>query len=146
MLENKLSENRVLRRIFGPKRDEVTGQWRKPHNGELHSLYPKPDIIRRIKSRRMRWPGHAARMGEGSNVYRVLVEKPEGKDQLKDQGDGGNMGSKWTLGRVAGGGCRVDSPGSGYGNLAGSRECAGEPSGSGATELVGWLVGWSIGR
>jgi hypothetical protein len=67
-------ENRVLRGIFGPKGDEVTGKWRK-----LHSLYSSPDIIRQIKSRRMRWAGHVARMGEGRNVYRVLVGKPEGK-------------------------------------------------------------------
>jgi hypothetical protein len=61
-------ENRVLRRIFGPTRDEVTGEWRKLHSGELHNLYLSPDIIRQIKSRRMRWAGHVARMGEGRNV------------------------------------------------------------------------------
>jgi hypothetical protein len=72
-------ENRVLRRIFGPKRDEVTGDWRKLHNGELQDLYTSPNIIRQIKFRRMRWAGHVARMGEGRNVYRVLVGKPEGK-------------------------------------------------------------------
>jgi hypothetical protein len=75
-------ENRVLRRIFGPKRDEVTGEWRKLHKGELHNLYSSPDIIRQIKSRRMRWAGHVARMGEGRNVYRVLVGKPEGRRPL----------------------------------------------------------------
>jgi hypothetical protein len=75
-------ENRLLRRIFGPKRDEVTGEWRKLHNGKLHNLYSSPDIIRQIKSRRMRWAGHVARMGEGINVYRVLVGKPEGKRPL----------------------------------------------------------------
>jgi hypothetical protein len=72
-------ENRVLRRIFGPKRDEVTGEWRKLHNGELHDLYSSPDIIGQIKSRRMRWAGHVARMRAGRNVYRVLVRKPKGK-------------------------------------------------------------------
>jgi hypothetical protein len=72
-------ENRVLRRIFGPKWDEVTGERRKLHNGELNDLYSSPDIIRQIKSRRMRWAGHVTRMGEGRNVYRVLVGKPEGK-------------------------------------------------------------------
>jgi hypothetical protein len=77
-----LFENRVLRGIFGPKRDEVTGEWRKLHNGELYNLYLSPDIIRRIKSRRMRWAGHVARMGEGRNVYGVLVGKPEGKRPL----------------------------------------------------------------
>jgi hypothetical protein len=67
-------ENRVLRRIFLPKRDEVTGEWRKLHNGELHNLYASPDIIRQIKSR-MRWAGHVARMGEGRKVYMALVKK-----------------------------------------------------------------------
>jgi hypothetical protein len=75
-------ENRVLRRIFGSKRDEVTGEWRKLHNRELHNLYPSPDIIRQIKSRRMRWAGHVARKGEGRNVYKVLVGKPEGRRPL----------------------------------------------------------------
>jgi hypothetical protein len=75
-------ENRVLRRIFGPKRDEVTGEWRKLHNEELHILYSFPDIIRQIKSRRMRWTRHVACMGEERNVYRVLVEKLEGKRPL----------------------------------------------------------------
>jgi hypothetical protein len=73
------SVNRVLRRIFGAKRDEVTGEWRKLHSGELHNMYSSLDIIRQIKSRRMRWAGHVARMGEGRNVYRVLVGKPEVK-------------------------------------------------------------------
>jgi hypothetical protein len=76
-------ENRVLRRIFGPKREEVTGEWRKLHIGELHNLCSSPDIIRQIKSRRMRWAGHVARMGEGRHVYRVLVGKPEGKKPLE---------------------------------------------------------------
>jgi hypothetical protein len=77
----RVFENRVLR-IFGPTRDEVTGEWRKLHNGELHNLYLSPDIIRQIKSRRMRWAGHVARMGEWRNLYRVLVGKPEGKRPL----------------------------------------------------------------
>jgi hypothetical protein len=75
-------ENRVLRRIFGPKRDEVTGGWRKLHNEELHNLYSSPSIIRVFKSRRMRWAGHAARWGERRNAYRILVGKPEGKRPL----------------------------------------------------------------
>jgi hypothetical protein len=75
-------ENRVLRRIFGPKRDEVTGEWWKLHNEELHNLYSSPDIIRQVKSRRMRWSGHVARMGEERNVCKVLVGKPEGKRPL----------------------------------------------------------------
>jgi hypothetical protein len=72
-------ENRVLRVIFGPKRDEVTGEWRKLHNEELRDLYSSPSIIRIIKSIRMRWTGHVARMGEKKNAYRLLVGKPEGK-------------------------------------------------------------------
>jgi hypothetical protein len=72
-------ENRVLRGLFGPKGDEVTGEWRKLHSRELHNLYSSPDIIRQIKSRRMRWAGHVERMGEGRNVYRVSVGKPKGK-------------------------------------------------------------------
>jgi hypothetical protein len=82
--EHKLRvfENRVLRRIFGPKRDGVRRRWRKLHNEELHNLYSSPSIIRIIKSRRMRWAGHVARMGEKRNVYRLLVGKPEGKRPL----------------------------------------------------------------
>jgi hypothetical protein len=71
--------NRVLRRILGPKREEVTGEWKKLHNEELHNLYSSLNIIRQIKSRRMRWAGHVERMGEERNVYRVLMGKPEGK-------------------------------------------------------------------
>jgi hypothetical protein len=72
----------MLRRIFGPKRDEVTGGWKKLHNEELRDLYSSPSIIRIIKSRRMRWAGHVARMGEKRNAYRLLVRKPEGKRPL----------------------------------------------------------------
>jgi hypothetical protein len=72
----------VLRRIFGLKRDEVTGEWRKLHKEELHDLYSSPAIVRMIKSRRNRWAGHVAWMGEGRGVYRVLVGKPEGKRPL----------------------------------------------------------------
>jgi len=75
-------ENRVLRRIFGPKKDEVTKEWRKLHNEELNDLYYSPNILRVIKSRRMRWAGHEARMGERRGIYRVLVGKPEGKRPL----------------------------------------------------------------
>jgi hypothetical protein len=108
----RVFENRVLRRMFGPKRDEVTGEWRKLHNVELHNLYSSPDIIRQIKSRRMGWAGHVARMTEGRNVYRVLMGKPEGKGHLEDQGVDGRMGSNWTLGILVGG-CGLGSPGSG---------------------------------
>ena len=78
----RVFENRVLRRIFGPKRDEVTGEWRKLHNEELNDLYCSPNILRVLKSRIMRWAGHLARMGEGRVVYRVLVGKPERKRPL----------------------------------------------------------------
>jgi hypothetical protein len=73
----RVFENRVLRKIFGPKRVE-DGSWRKLHNDKLHSLYSSPNIVRVIKSRRMRWAGHVARMGEGRDVFRVLVGRPEG--------------------------------------------------------------------
>jgi hypothetical protein len=79
-------ENRLLRRIFGPKRDEVIGGWGKLHNEELHNLYSAPSIIKTIKSKRMRWTGHVARMGEKRNAYRISVGKPEGKRQLGRQG------------------------------------------------------------
>jgi hypothetical protein len=72
----------VLRRIFGPKRDEVTGEWRKMHNEELRDLYTSPSIIRIIKPRRMTWAGHVARMGEKRNAYRLIVRKREGKRPL----------------------------------------------------------------
>ena len=75
-------ENRVLRKIFGPRRDEVTGEWRRLHNEELNDLYSSPNIVRVIKSRRIRWGGHVARMGEERGVYRVLLGKPEGRRPL----------------------------------------------------------------
>jgi len=74
--------NMVLRRIFGPRKDEVTGEWRRLHNEELNDLYYSPNIVRVIKSRRMKWAGHVVRMGEERGVYRVLVGKPEGKRAL----------------------------------------------------------------
>jgi hypothetical protein len=112
-------ENRVLRRIFGPKRDEVTGEWRKLHSEELHNLYSSPDIIRQVKSRRMRWAGHVARMGEERKVYKVLVGKPEGKRPL------GRLRSRWEDGtrmdlRESGlGWCGLDSTVLGQGPVAG---------------------------
>ena len=72
----------MLRRIFGPRSDEVTGEWRRLHNEELNDLYSSPNIVRVIKSRRMRWAGHVARTGEERGAYRVLVGKPEGKRLL----------------------------------------------------------------
>ena len=79
-------ENMVLRRIFGPRREEVTGEWRRLHNEELHDLYSSPNIVRVIKSRRTRWAGHVARMVEERAVYRVLLGKPEGRNQWGDLG------------------------------------------------------------
>ena len=78
----RVFENMVLRRVFGSKRDEVTEEWRKLHNEELRDLYSLPNIVRVVKSRRMRWAGHVARMVEGRVVHRVLVGKPEGKRPL----------------------------------------------------------------
>jgi hypothetical protein len=78
----RVFENRLLRMIFGPKRDGITGEWRRLHKKELNDQYSSPKIIRVIKSRRMRWAGHVARMGEGRGVYRVLVGRPEGRRPL----------------------------------------------------------------
>jgi hypothetical protein len=78
----RVFENRLLRKIFGPKRDEVTRELRKIHNEKFNDLYSSPIIVQLNKSRRMRWAGHVARMGEGRVVYRILVGKPEGKRQL----------------------------------------------------------------
>jgi hypothetical protein len=115
----------------------VTGEWRKLHNEELHNLYSSPDIIKQVKSRRMRWAGHVARIGEERKVYNVLVVgKPEGKRPL------GRPRRRWEDGiimdlRVIGfGGCGLDLTGSGQGPVAGCCECGDEPSGSCATELV----------
>jgi len=78
----RVFENRVLRRIFGPKRDEVTREWRKLHNEELNDLYSSPNIIQVIKLRRMRWAGHVAYIGERQGIYRVFMGKSEGKRPL----------------------------------------------------------------
>jgi hypothetical protein len=90
-------------RIFGPKREE-DGSWRKLHNGELHSLYSSPNIVRVIKSRRMRWAGHVARMGRKAVFTRCWFEGPNGRDHWEDLGVGGRITLRWTLGRQ-------DSPG-----------------------------------
>jgi hypothetical protein len=107
----RVFENRFLRRIFGPKRDDVTGEWRKLLNEELHNLYSSPDIIRQVKPRRMRWAGHVARMGEEIKLYKIWWKSPKERDHLEDQGVGGMMGLKWILGRLAWGGCGLDSTG-----------------------------------
>jgi hypothetical protein len=125
-------ENRVLRRIFGSKRDEVTGEWRKLHNEKLHNLYSSPDIIRQVKSRRMRWAGHVASMGEERKVYKVLVGKPEGERPRHRWEDGIRM----DLREIGLGGCGLDWTGSGQAPMAGCGECGDEPSGSCATELL----------
>jgi hypothetical protein len=88
-------ENRVLRRIFGPKRDEVTGEWRRLHNEELYALYSLRNIIRAIKCRKMRWAGHVARMGERRGAYSILVGEPEERDQLEDLRVDGKIILKW---------------------------------------------------
>jgi hypothetical protein len=100
-------ENRVLRRIFGPKRDEVTGEWRKLHDEDLRDLYSSPSIIRIIKARRMRWERHVARMGEKRNVYRLLVGKPEGRRPL------GRPRRRYVNNRGRLGRCGLDWSGSG---------------------------------
>jgi hypothetical protein len=104
----RVFENTVLRQIFGPKREDA-GSWRKLHNDELHDLYSSPNIVRVIKSRRMRWAGHVTRMGEGRGVYRVLIGRPEGKRPLgrprrrwednirMDLGEIGNDRVNWIL-------------------------------------------------
>jgi hypothetical protein len=91
--------NTMLRRIFGPKREE-DGSWRKLHNYKLHGLYFSPNIVRVMKLRRMRWSGNVARMGEGRDVYRVLVGRPEGKRPLGRPRLCGRITLRWTLGRL----------------------------------------------
>jgi hypothetical protein len=93
----RVFENRVLRKIFGPKREE-DGSRRKLHNDELHSLYSSPNIVRMIKSRRMRWAGHVARIG-GEVPTRFWLGSPKARDHWKDLGVDGRITLKWTLGR-----------------------------------------------
>jgi hypothetical protein len=88
-------ENRVLRRIFGPKRDETTGEWRRLHNEELNDLYSSPNIIRVIKSRKMRGARHVARMEEKRGAYRILVGRPEGSHHLGEPAVEGRIIVKW---------------------------------------------------
>jgi hypothetical protein len=89
----------VLRRIFGPKMYEVTGQWRKLHSGELHNLYSSPGITRQIKSRRMRWAGHVVCIEKGEKCTGFWWESPKERDHLEDLGIGERMKLEWILGR-----------------------------------------------
>jgi hypothetical protein len=95
----RVFKNRVLRRIFGPKRGKVTGGWSKLHNEELSDLYSSPSIIRMIKSRRKRWARHVVRMGEKMNGYGLLVGEPDGKRLLEDQDVCGWIILGWILER-----------------------------------------------
>jgi hypothetical protein len=98
----RVFENRVLSRIFGPKRDEVTGEWRKLHNEELHNLYSSPDIIRQVNFKANEVGGACGAHGRGEkSVQGFGGESPKERDHLEDQGVGGKMGSKWILGRLA---------------------------------------------
>jgi hypothetical protein len=116
-IDEMLFESRVLRRVFGPKRDEVTREWGKMHNEKLNDLYSLPNIVRVVKSRRMRWAGHVVCMGEDRGVHRVLVRKPEGKRPLRRprhrwednikmdlQDVGGGHGTGWSWLRIGTGG------------------------------------------
>jgi hypothetical protein len=98
----RVSENRVLRRIFGPKREEVAGGWRRQHNEELHNLYTSRNIVKVIKSRRMRWTEHVSRMGAMRNSFKFLVGNPEGKRPLEDLGVDGRIISEWILQKQGG--------------------------------------------
>jgi len=100
----RVFQNRVLTRVFGPKRDEVTGGWRKLHNEELMDLYSLPNIVRVVKTRRMRWAGHVGHMGDGRGVHRVLVGKPEGKRPLERPRRRWEDNIKMDLREVGGGG------------------------------------------
>jgi hypothetical protein len=111
--------NRVLRRIFGPKRDEVTGEWRKLHNEELNELYCSPTIVWVIKSRKMRWAGHVARMGEGTGMYSFWWENMRERDHWGDPGLEGRIilrqiFRKWDFGVWTGLSCLQIETGGGH--------------------------------
>jgi hypothetical protein len=108
----------------------VTGEWRNLHNEELHNLYSYPDIIRQVRSGRVRWAGHVARMGEERGVCRVLVGGPEGRRPLGGPGSSWEDGIRMDLREIGLGGCGLDSTVSGQGPVAGCCECGDEPSGS----------------
>jgi hypothetical protein len=118
-------DNTVLMRIFRPKKEDVTGEWRKVHNQELYDLFSSLNIIRVIKSRRVRWEGHVARMGDRRGAYSVFVGKREGERPLGRPKRRWEDNIKMALQKVG-----WDRFGSGYGHVAGSCECGNEPSGS----------------
>ena len=128
-IQDRVFESRVLK-IFGPKRDEVTGEWRKLYNEELNGLYSSPNIVRVIKLRRMRWAVHVAHMEEERGMYSVLVGKPEGKRPLGRPKHRWEDNIKMVLQEVGCGRYGLDLAGSGYGQVAGTCECGNEPSGS----------------
>jgi len=123
-------ENRVLRRVFGPKRDDVTGEWRKLHNEELNDLYSLPIIVRMVKQIRMTLAGHVARMGERRNVYSVLVGKPEGKRSLGRPRSSWENNIKIDLQEVRCGGMDWIELAQDVSQVAGTCECGNESPGS----------------
>jgi hypothetical protein len=120
---------------FYVKKNEVTGKWRKLRSEKLHNLFSSPNIIRHIKSGRMRWARHVGRIREERKCTKFLWESPRERDHSEDQGVAGRMESEWVLGKVAGR-CGVDSFGSGSKPVTSCCKCGDEPSGSAATDLV----------
>jgi hypothetical protein len=114
----RVFENRVVRRTYEPKRDEIIGGWRKLLNDEHHNLYSSPNIIRMMKSRRMRWAGHVTHVAEKRNTYSILLRKPEGKTRVEDL-DTGRWIQKWILEKQAAG-HGLNSSGSGWRAVASS--------------------------
>jgi len=135
-------ENRVLGRIFGPRRDEVKRGWRILHNEELNDLYSSPNVFRVTKSRRLRWTRHVARMGERRSVYSVLVGKPEVRGHLGDPGVDGRIILLW----IFMWGYELDRTGSGKGQVPGTCECGNVPSVSMkyGEFLDNWKTGWLL--
>ena len=125
--KRRVFENKVLRGLFGPKRDKTTRDWRKLHNEEVKDLYNSTNIVWMIKSRRMRWVGIVAHMGERRGVYRVLVGKPEEKRPLGDPGIDGRIRIRWIFRKWNVG---LWTGSSWQGQVAGTCECSNEPSGS----------------
>jgi hypothetical protein len=124
----RVFENRVLKRTFGSKRNEVTGEWRRLHNNELYALYSSPNMIREINSRSLRWAGHVARMGETRGAYRILVKNLREGDHLEDPGVNGRVISKWIFEKYDGD-HGLDRSGSEQGQVAGCFKRRNKPSG-----------------